>query len=132
VLTAGLREQGASAATARHLVRAYGGEAPAILNRAARNKVLAHPLADGRPEIRAEVEHVVEREMAVRLADVLARRLHFFWQTPDQGLGVAPAVARKLREMLGWDAEREAAELAAYAAEVERSRAAVPAPRRPR
>ncbi len=128
VLTAALREQGASEATADHLVRAYGGEAPAILNRVKRNKVLARPLAEGRPEIRAEVEHVVEREMAVRLGDVLARRLHFFWQTADQGLGVAPAVARKLREMLGWDADREAAELAAYAAEVERSRDAVRRP----
>jgi hypothetical protein len=31
-------------------------------------------------------------------------------------------VARKLRELLGWDAGREAAELAAYRGEVERAR----------
>jgi glycerol-3-phosphate dehydrogenase len=123
VLEPALREQGASPETARHLVRCYGSEAPAVLNRAKRNRVLLGPIADGRPEIRAEVEHVVEREMAMRLGDVLVRRLHFFWQAADQGLGAAPAVARKLRELLGWDAEREAAELASYQDEVARGRA---------
>jgi glycerol-3-phosphate dehydrogenase len=123
VLEPALREQGASPETARHLVRCYGSEAPAVLNRAKRNRVLLGPIAEGRPEIRAEVEHVVEREMAVRLGDVLVRRLHLFWQAADQGLGAAPAVARKLRELLGWDAEREAAELAHYQDEVARGRA---------
>lgn len=123
VLAATLQEQGVSKGTAQHLVRAYGSEAPAVVNRAKRNRVLLGPITEGRPEIRAEVEHVVEREMAVRLSDVLARRLHLFWQTRDQGLGVAPAVARKLRELLGWDGAREAAEIAAYAAAVAASRA---------
>jgi glycerol-3-phosphate dehydrogenase len=123
VLEPALREQGASPGTAEHLVRCYGSEAPAVLNRAKRNRVLLGPIAEGRPEIRAEVEHVVEREMAMRLGDVLMRRLHLFWQAADQGLGAAPAVARKLRELLGWDAEREAAELAAYRAEVAGARA---------
>jgi glycerol-3-phosphate dehydrogenase len=122
VLEPALREQGASPGTAEHLVRCYGSEAPAVLNRAKRNRVLLGPIAEGRPEIRAEVEHVVEREMAMRLGDVLMRRLHLFWQAADQGLGAAPAVARKLRELLGWDAEREAAELAAYRDEVARAR----------
>lgn len=123
VLAGALRERGVGDATARHLVRTYGGEAPAVLNRAGRNRVLLGPIVDGRPEIRAEVVHLVEREMAVRLDDVLMRRLHLSWQTRDQGLTAAPAVARKLRELLGWDAEREAAELARYAAAIGRSRA---------
>jgi glycerol-3-phosphate dehydrogenase len=123
VLQPSLVEQGASPETAAHLVRCYGSEAPAVLNRAKRNRVLLGPITDGRPEIRAEVEHIVEREMAMRLGDVLTRRLHLFWQTADQGLGAAPAVARKLRELLGWDGEREAAELAAYRDEVVRARA---------
>ncbi len=123
VLAGALRDRGVSDATARHLVRAYGGEAPAVLNRASRNRVLLGPIVEGRPEIRAEVEHLVEREMVVRLDDVLMRRLHLSWQTRDQGLAAAPAVARKLRELLGWDAEREATELARYAAAIARSRA---------
>jgi glycerol-3-phosphate dehydrogenase len=122
VLQPALVEQGASPETAAHLVRCYGSEAPAVLNRAKRNRVLLGPITDGRPEIRAEVEHIVEREMAMRLGDVLTRRLHLFWQTADQGQGAAPAVARKLRELLGWDAQREAAELVAYRAEIERTR----------
>jgi glycerol-3-phosphate dehydrogenase len=123
VLVPALCEQGASPDTAAHLVRAYGSEAPAVVNRAKRNRVLLGAIADGRPEIRAEVEHVVEREMAMRLTDVLMRRLHLFWQAPDQGLAAAPAVARKLRELLGWDGERETAELAMYRDEVARARA---------
>ena len=66
---------------------------------------------------------MVEREMAMRLGDVMMRRLHLSWQAADQGLSAAPAVARKLRELLGWDAERETAELTAYRDEIARARA---------
>ena len=123
VLVNAVQAQGAEAATARHLVDAYGSEAAAVMNRVARQRALGTPLAPGRPEIRAEIEHVVEREMAVRLSDVLIRRLHLFYTSADQGLGAAPAVARQLRELLGWDDGREAEELKAYRAAVERGRA---------
>lgn len=120
VLVAAARERGANEATARHLVASYGSEVAAILNRVPKNRVLGGPLVEGQPEIRAEVEHVVEREMAVRLTDVLVRRLRLYTTAADQGLNAAPAVARKLRKLLGWDADRERAELEAYRREVER------------
>ena len=70
------------------------------------------------------IDPVSGRDEEIRqLIDVLMRRLHLFWQAADQGLGAAPSVARKLRELLGWDAEREAAELAAYRDEVAHARA---------
>lgn len=108
--------------TARHLVAMYGSEAAAIVNLVEKNRVLGRPLIDGRPEIRAEVAHAVEREMAMRLTDVLARRLHLFHLAPAASVKVAAAVARKMREMLEWSAEREADELAAYLDEVKRAR----------
>jgi glycerol-3-phosphate dehydrogenase len=107
---------------ARHLVASYGSEAAGVLNLVQRNRVLGRPLVEGRPEIRAEVAYAVEREMAVRLTDVLARRLHLLHLAPGASIKAASAVARKMRELLGWGAEREADELAAYVEEVKRTR----------
>ncbi len=70
----------------------------------------------------AEVAHAVEREMAVRLVDVLMRRLHLFHLAPGASVKVAAAIARKMRELLHWSAAREADELALYVEEVKRSR----------
>lgn len=108
--------------TARHLVMNYGSEAAAVANQVEKNRVLGRPLVEGRPEIRAEVSHAVEREMAMRLSDVLARRLHLFHLAPGASVKVAAAVARKMRELLKWTPTREADELAAYIEEVKRSR----------
>lgn len=107
---------------ARHLVASYGSEAAAVANQVEKNRVLGRPLIEGRPEIRAEVSHAVEREMAVRLVDVMMRRLHLFHLAPAASVKIAAAVARKMRELLKWSAEREAAELHAYLEEVKRSR----------
>jgi glycerol-3-phosphate dehydrogenase len=108
--------------TARHLVMSYGSEAAAVANQLEKNRVLGRPLIEGRPEIRAEVSHAVEREMAMRLTDVLARRLHLLHLAPGASVKVAAAVARKMRELLKWTPNREADELAAYIEEVKRSR----------
>ncbi len=112
-------------ATARHLVGRYGSEAAAVLNLVERDRALGAPIAAGRPEIWAEVTHAVEREMAVRLSDVLVRRLHLFSAARDQGVPATSAVADRLGALLGWDASRRAAEIADYLKLVERSRAFV-------
>jgi len=109
-------------ATARHLVASYGTESAAILNLVAKNKVLGGPLVPGRPEIRAEVVYAVEREMALRLTDVLIRRLHLFYEDPQHGAGVAANVARKMTELLGWGSTREDDEIGDYLEQVRNSR----------
>src|SRR5438034_364057 len=116
-------ERGASERTARHLVEAYGSEAAAVLNLVDRDRALGRPIVAGRAALLAEVAHAVEREMAVRLSDVLVRRLHLFYATRDQAVPAASAVADWLAEPLGWDAQRRAEEVAAYLELVERSRA---------
>jgi glycerol-3-phosphate dehydrogenase len=122
VLVDGILVRNVSEPVARHLVAHYGSEAHAILNLVDKNRVLGRPIVEGRPEIRAEVAHAVEREMAVRLTDVLIRRLHLFYEDPGHAAKAAPAVARKLRELLGWNAAREAEELAEYLEQVELAR----------
>lgn len=108
--------------TARHLVASYGTESAAILNLVARNKVLGGTLVPGRPEIRAEVVYAVEREMALRLSDMLIRRLHLFYEDPQHGAGVAASVARKMAELLGWSSTREDDEIGDYLEEIRKSR----------
>jgi glycerol-3-phosphate dehydrogenase len=122
VLVAAARARDVPEAAARHLVKNYGTESAAVLNLAARTPALARPIMPGRPEIWAEVPHAVEREMALRLSDVLVRRLRLFTEDPGHGGRVAPAVARLMGQLLGWDDVRESGEVAAYAAAVKRAR----------
>ena len=116
-------ERGARESTARYLVGAYGSEAAGVLNIVERDRALGQPIVAGRPELWAEVTHAVEREMALRLSDVLIRRLHLFYTTRDQALSAAGAVADRLAAALDWDATRRDAEVDDYRTQVERSRA---------
>ena len=122
VLVEAARARGASETTARHLVAYYGSEAAAVLNLVDRDRPLGEPIVAGRPEIWAEVTYGVEREMAVRLQDILIRRLHLFYEAPDQAQSVVPKVAARMKQLLGWDQTREAEELRDYFQVVERGR----------
>ncbi len=124
VLIESARARGASEATARHLVASYGSEAAAVLNLVDRERALGEPIipGGGRPEIWAEVTYAVERELAMRVQDILIRRLHLFYESRDHAHAVASAVAARMKKLLGWDETREAEELRDYFQVVERSR----------
>ena len=123
VLIEAARARGAPEPTARQLVASYGSEAAAVLNLVERERSLGEPIVPGRPEIWAEVTYAVEREMAVRLQDVMIRRLHFYYETRDQGQSVAGMVASRMKKLLGWDDAREAEERSDYRRVVEQSQA---------
>ncbi len=122
VLVEAARARGAAEATARHLVAYYGSEAAAVLNLVDRERPLGEPIIAGRPEIWAEVSYAVERELAVRVQDILIRRLHLFYELADQARSVVPRVAARMKQLLGWDDVTEAEELRDYFQIVERSR----------
>jgi glycerol-3-phosphate dehydrogenase len=122
ILVEAARARGVSDATARHLVSNYGSEAPAILNLVERDRGLGEPIVAGRPELWAEVTYAVEREMALRLQDVLVRRLHLFYELRDQATVLVTPVAQRMKKLLGWDDVREAEELRDYFSIVERGR----------
>ncbi len=61
--------------------------------------------------------------MALRLSDVLVRRLHLFYAMRDQAVAATNAVADWLGGVLGWDGARRAEEVEGYLALVQRSRA---------
>ena len=123
VLVEAARARGALASAARHLVASYGSESAGVLNLVEQDRALGRPIVAGRVESWAEVVHAAEREMAVRLTDVLVRRLHPFYEDPNRAAGAASLAAAKVGALLGWDAARIAEELADYHRLVERSRA---------
>ena len=55
--------------------------------------------------IRAEVVHVVRRELARKIEDVLVRRLHLLYETRDRGAAAIEQVADLMKNELGWSAE---------------------------
>ena len=58
--------------------------------------------------------HHARRELATRIDDVLVRRIHLHYETPDHGALAAPRVAELLGRELDWDEERVRRELAAW------------------
>ncbi|MGM7421805.1 FAD-dependent oxidoreductase [Cellulosimicrobium sp. CpK407] len=108
------------AEVAERLVRVYGAVAREIGESARRDPRLVQVLGEGRGAVTlAELAHVVEREHATTLTDVLQRRTMVGIE-PGLGLDVAEDVADVLGDMLGWDAERRDAEVAAHRTYVRR------------
>jgi glycerol-3-phosphate dehydrogenase len=97
------RETGLSAQTAARLARLHGAEAFEI---AARDGAA---LVAGQPLLRAEVDFAVEREGALRLEDLLYRRLCSALYVPASRETAVAAAAAQMATRLGWsDAQREA------------------------
>lgn len=71
-------------------------------------------ITDGLPHIQAEVDIALREEMAMTLADVLVRRLGFFYDAADQGLAASATLAKRIGRALGWDATRTERETESY------------------
>ena len=97
--------------TALRLQRRY---APEQVRRHLGAPSAAERLVPARPHTWVEVEIAVHEEMAMTLDDVLVRRLGLFYETPDQGVHVAEAVAERIGGILGWDPARTEREINAY------------------
>lgn len=109
--------------TADYLANRYGTCAIDIARSVAQNGDLAARLVPGRPEILAQVDWAVQRELAATATDVLVRRTQLYFRDHDQGLGAVPAIVARMGSLLGWDTARAEKETADYAREVARSRA---------
>lgn len=104
---------------ATRLRRIYGGRARGIAALMDEEPDTARELDPRTHLVAAEVVFAVRTEQAVRLADVLARRV-MAGLGPDLGRGVAREVAAVMAPELGWDAARTEAECAAYDAYLRR------------
>ena len=89
----------------------------------AADPTLAAPLLPGRPEVLAQVDWAVQREMAATVVDVLHRRTELHYRDDDQGLGALALVADRMAHLLGWDDAEKARQIKGYVDDVAASRA---------
>ena len=108
----------------RILQARYGSRAAFVNAIVAEHPELGTPLAPDCPAIGAEVIHAIRNEMAQTVADFLVRRTALIWRYPLEAEAAAPAVARIMANELGWDSEREDAELSGFVSDLKRRRAA--------
>jgi glycerol-3-phosphate dehydrogenase len=102
------------AVTAR-LVARHGTQAPDVVALGHELGLLGR-LVDGEEHLEVEVAWAARHELALSIDDVLARRMRLVQELPDRGASVAPRVAAILGADLGWDAARQAAEVATFLA----------------
>ncbi len=112
-------------ATRDHLVGRYGAEAATIIGLVADDPGLGEPLVAGLPYLRAEAVFAARHEMAVTLDDVLAHRTRARLLARDASADAADEVAGLLAGVLGWSADEQAAQVAAYRNEIAQERAAL-------
>ena len=95
------------------LAQKYGPQAEAILT-LAQSPLLAAVLDPGLGLLAAEVYWSVQGEMAMTLIDAMTRRLGLAYLTRDNGLKIAPKVARIMAPLLGWTEAEEQAQVREY------------------
>ena len=100
----------------------YGMRAFDLAEQVANNPEQGELLQEGRPEIILQVDYAIHKEQAYRLCDFMIRRTQIFFRDEQQGLGFCEKVADRMAAILGWNADRTAAEIMLYQEEVARSR----------
>ena len=108
-----LANKGLSGLTADRLVARYGGRALDVLAETGEDAELLGVIHPATGAIGAELVFSVRHEFARTLTDVLGRRVLLAFE-PGHGLEIASRAAALLGARLGWDADRQAAELAEY------------------
>jgi glycerol-3-phosphate dehydrogenase len=116
------RRAGLHVARVDHLLGRYGGLVDEVLDLLAGRPDLAEPLPGAEDYLAAEVVHAVTHEGARHLDDVLTRRTRISIETFDRGVQAARRTAELMGEVLGWDADRVAAEVDHYLRRVEAER----------
>jgi glycerol-3-phosphate dehydrogenase len=120
------RDHGLLADAATSLIDRHGTDADAVAALGA-SLGLLRPIAAGFPHLEAETVWAVRHEHALSLDDVLTRRTRLVHELRDRGASIAPRVAELVGGELGWDAERQATEVATFLASAGRE-FGIPAP----
>ena len=110
-----LMSNGLSQQSADRLIALYGGRSRDVMAEARGDEELLKVVHEASGAIGAELVFAMRHEFAVTLADVLARRLLLAFE-PGHALVEAGAMAALIGARFGWDAGRQAAEIAGYRA----------------
>jgi glycerol-3-phosphate dehydrogenase len=94
----------------RRLIEHYAEQAAEIVRLMASDSSLRNPLVPESPVVAAEVAYAVRAEMAVRLSDIVIRRLGI-GDAGHPGAPLVGAAASIAASELGWDAGRTRAEI---------------------
>jgi len=119
------KQYGWSSAQLDHLLHRYGSDLTELVSACVADPTLAKPLAAAPADLRAEIAHGVTHEGALHLEDLLLYRTRLDYEMPDQGLAALDEIAEIAAPLLGWDAERIAAEKQAYRERVAAYQAAI-------
>jgi glycerol-3-phosphate dehydrogenase len=106
--------------TARHLLNAYGSEAQQVVEMAKQDDKLRQPMVKDLQHIFAEVVYAVRCEMALTIADVLARRTRLIVLAGNASLDCAPGVAELMAKELRWNEGEIEKQIVQFAREYER------------
>ncbi|MDN5656014.1 glycerol-3-phosphate dehydrogenase/oxidase [Brevibacterium sandarakinum] len=103
----------------QRLIRRYGTLVEDIFDLVDEDPELGRPLPGAQRYLRAEAHYAASSEGAVHLGDILERRMRLNYEVRDRGKAAAEAVAAIVAPILGWDADREASEIAGFNAHVD-------------
>ncbi len=109
-------ELGLDPRTVDHIVAHFGTEAAAVYNLIREDRALRAPVHPDHPALGAEIVHSVRRELPQTVADMLVRRLHLYYETPDHGAAAAEPAAALMAADLGWSPEETRAHAERYRA----------------
>ena len=87
---------------------------------------LREPLSPSHDIIGAELVYGVKQEMAMTLGDLLIRRTHLAFATPDHARALVPRVTDLVAPLLGWDQAATTAALRDYEEELQRTFSILP------
>jgi glycerol-3-phosphate dehydrogenase len=103
----------------RHLIFTYGSNYGRIMELIRQEGRLREPLVEGLPQIKAEIIYAAREEMALTLADFLARRTRLAILAGENSLKCAATAAELMARELGWSDEEIKKQIAQFGAEFE-------------
>ena len=122
--TVAARSYGWSGQTVDHLLHRYGSTLSDLVDEIAVRPDLARPLEHAPAYLRAEITYAATHEGVLHLEDVMLHRTRLNYEMADRGVAALPEIAELVGEVLGWDAERTASEVANYTARAQAEAAA--------
>jgi glycerol-3-phosphate dehydrogenase len=117
-------DSGLSVAWIEHLLGRYGDLVDELLDLIVDDPSLAEPLPGADGYLAAEARYAASHEGALHLSDVLGRRTHATFETPDRGLSAARPTAHLVAETLSWDEARLEEEIERFQRDIAALRAA--------
>jgi glycerol-3-phosphate dehydrogenase len=101
-----------------HLLSRYGSLTEELLAMVEDDASLGQPIPGAEDHLQVEAVYAASHEGVLHLDDVLTRRTRISIETFDRGVGAAPAVARLIAPILGWDDDQIDREVSHYEARV--------------